>query len=107
MRRSKKNLTAAQALGKTTGRWTDEEHQRFNEGKQNSNLSPIAANDSFVLLSQVLFHFMYPLTQPVIFSPRPLGLRVIRLYVSLGCTCVARAHCWVEIDGADLIIFVV
>ena len=33
IRRNKKNLTAAQAMGKTTGRWTDEEHQRFNEGK--------------------------------------------------------------------------
>ena len=33
MRRNKKNATAAQALGKTTGRWTEEEHQRFNEGK--------------------------------------------------------------------------
>mmetsp|Transcript_14998 Transcript_14998/g.18948 ORF Transcript_14998/g.18948 Transcript_14998/m.18948 type:complete len:123 (-) Transcript_14998:2879-3247(-) len=31
MRRNKKNVTAAQALGKTTGRWTEEEHQRFNE----------------------------------------------------------------------------
>ena len=34
MRRNKKNsLTAARALGKVTGRWTEEEHQRFNEGK--------------------------------------------------------------------------
>ena len=32
-RRNKKNVTAAQAVGKTTGRWTEEEHQRFNEGK--------------------------------------------------------------------------
>jgi len=31
MRRNKKHSTAAQALGKTTGRWTEEEHQRFNE----------------------------------------------------------------------------
>jgi len=35
MRRNKKNPTAAQSLGKTTGRWTEEEHQRFNEGKEN------------------------------------------------------------------------
>ena len=33
MRRNKKNLTAAQAQGKVTGRWTEEEHERFNEGK--------------------------------------------------------------------------
>ena len=32
-RRNKKNLTAAQAQGKNTGRWTDEEHRKFNEGK--------------------------------------------------------------------------
>ena len=32
-RRNKKNVTAAQAVGKTTGRWTEEEHLRFNEGK--------------------------------------------------------------------------
>lgn len=29
MRRNKKNLTAAQSQGKVTGRWTDEEHERF------------------------------------------------------------------------------
>jgi len=29
MRRSKKLATAAQVQGKVTGRWTDEEHQRF------------------------------------------------------------------------------
>ena len=33
MRRNKKNFTAAQAQGKVTGRWTEEEHERFNEGK--------------------------------------------------------------------------
>ena len=33
MRRSKKSATAAQKHGKVTGRWTDEEHERFNEGK--------------------------------------------------------------------------
>lgn len=33
MRRNKKNYTAAQVHGKTTGRWTDEEHDRFSEGK--------------------------------------------------------------------------
>ena len=34
MRRNKKdNLTAAKAQGKVTGRWTEEEHDRFNEGK--------------------------------------------------------------------------
>jgi len=38
IRRNKKNLTAAQAMGKTTGRWTDEEHQRFNEGKKFKSL---------------------------------------------------------------------
>ena len=32
-RRNKKHLTAAQAQGKVTGRWTEEEHERFNEGK--------------------------------------------------------------------------
>ena len=32
-RRNKKNQTAAQAQGKVTGRWTEEEHERFNEGK--------------------------------------------------------------------------
>ena len=32
-RRNKKNVTAAQAQGKVTGRWTEEEHERFNEGK--------------------------------------------------------------------------
>jgi hypothetical protein len=32
-RRNKKNLTAAQSQGKVTGRWTEEEHERFNEGK--------------------------------------------------------------------------
>ena len=29
MRRNKKLATAAQVQGKVTGRWTDEEHQRF------------------------------------------------------------------------------
>ena len=33
MRRNKKSVTAAMAMGKVTGRWTEEEHQRFNEGK--------------------------------------------------------------------------
>lgn len=33
MRRNKKNMTAAQTQGKVTGRWTEEEHQRFQEGK--------------------------------------------------------------------------
>ena len=34
MRRKKNdNLTAAKAQGKVTGRWTEEEHDRFNEGK--------------------------------------------------------------------------
>ena len=33
MRRNKKNFTAAQVQGKVTGRWTEEEHERFNEGK--------------------------------------------------------------------------
>jgi len=33
MRRIKLPETAAQAQGKVTGRWSDEEHQRFNEGK--------------------------------------------------------------------------
>lgn len=33
MRRNKKNVTAAQAQGKVTGRWTEEEHLRFQEGK--------------------------------------------------------------------------
>jgi len=33
-RRNKKNATAAQLQGKVTGRWTEEEHQRFLEGKQ-------------------------------------------------------------------------
>lgn len=32
-RRNKKNFTAAQTQGKVTGRWTEEEHERFNEGK--------------------------------------------------------------------------
>ena len=31
-RRNKKVFTAAQQQGKVTGRWTEEEHQRFNEG---------------------------------------------------------------------------
>ena len=33
MRRNKKGQTAAQVQGKVTGRWTEEEHERFNEGK--------------------------------------------------------------------------
>ena len=33
-RRIKKGKTAAQAQGKVTGRWTDEEHERFQEGKK-------------------------------------------------------------------------
>lgn len=33
MRRNKKNTTTAEFHGKITGRWTDEEHQRFEEGK--------------------------------------------------------------------------
>ena len=33
MRRNKRNNTAAEVQGKTTGRWTDEEHERFEEGK--------------------------------------------------------------------------
>lgn len=32
-RRSKKGLTAAQLQGKVTGRWTDDEHKKFTEGK--------------------------------------------------------------------------
>ena len=32
-RRDKKHVTAAQNLGKVTGRWTDEEHKRFRQGK--------------------------------------------------------------------------
>jgi hypothetical protein len=32
-RHNKKGATAAQLYGKTTGRWTDEEHERFLEGK--------------------------------------------------------------------------
>ena len=31
-RNNKKGGTAAQLYGKTTGRWTDEEHERFLEG---------------------------------------------------------------------------
>jgi len=30
-RRDKKSQTAAQVQGKTTGRWSDEEHRRFKE----------------------------------------------------------------------------
>ena len=46
MRRNKKNVTAAQAQGKVTGRWTEEEHQRFQEGKFRIQIFflPLAAN---------------------------------------------------------------
>jgi hypothetical protein len=48
IRRNKKNFTAAQVMGKTTGRWTDEEHQRFNEGKQiQIFIKPIQHKSSF------------------------------------------------------------
>ena len=56
MRRNKKLNTAAELHGKTTGRWTDEEHERFEEGKNLTSATHFVITEIQIFKTKLTFN---------------------------------------------------